>query len=85
MHVTYGRVEYEIGVTIPLRGRSATRNGEIREDQPVSIVVIARADAVGREADNTPAIIEHRTGKNSDRIDERDGAVRAVDSAASRR
>lgn len=79
--VTPGRVEYEIGVTVPLRGPVANSNGVVTDDRPVSVVVIARADAVGREADNTPAVIEHRTGKNSDRIDERETALYAVSAA----
>lgn len=79
--VVPSRVEYEIGVTVPLRGPVANSNGVVTADRPVSVVVIARADAVGREADNTPAVIEHRTGKNSDRIDERETALYAVSAA----
>ena len=79
--VKVARAEYEIGVTVPLRGPVANRDGAIMPNRPVSVVVIARADAVGREADNTPAVIEHRTGKNSDRIDERETALYAVSAA----
>jgi len=79
--VRVGRVEYEIGVTVPLRGAAATANGQVVSDRAVSVVVIARADAVGRESDNTPAVIEHRTGKTSDRIDERETALYAVSAA----
>jgi len=47
----------------------------------VAVTVIARTDAVGRELDGTPAVIEHRTGKASDRIDERETAMYALSTA----
>ncbi|MGH8874059.1 MAG: hypothetical protein ACRDVM_02230, partial [Acidimicrobiia bacterium] len=62
--VTVGRTEYELGSTlvvpgVVVDGRDRVGSGE------VAVVLIARADAVGREEDGTPAVIEHRTGPAS--------------------
>ncbi len=47
----------------------------------MAVTVIARTDAVGRELDDTPAVIEHRTGATSDRVDERETALYALSAA----
>lgn len=76
--VEYKLTEYQVGATFILEGRDADRDGNVRDGAPVAVTVIARTDAVGRELDGTPAVIEHRTGKTSDRIDERETALYAV-------
>jgi hypothetical protein len=79
--VSYSRTEYEIGATFILEGLDADRDGNVSQGAAVAVTVIARTDAVGREPDNTPAIIEHRTGRTSDRIDERETALYALSTA----
>jgi hypothetical protein len=79
--VRYGRTEYQVGATLVLEGLDSDRDGNVRDGAAVAVAVIARTDAVGREPDNTPAVIEHRTGKTSDRIDERETAMYALSTA----
>jgi len=76
--VEYKLAEYPVGATFILAGLDADRDGNVTDDAQVAVTVIARTDAVGREADGTPAVIEHRTGRTSDRIDERETALYAV-------
>lgn len=76
--VQYKLTEYPVGATFILAGLDADRDGNVTDGASVAITVIARTDAVGRERDGTPAVIEHRTGKTSDRIDERETALYAV-------
>jgi len=76
--VDYGLSEYQVGATFILEGLDADRDGNVKPGVAVAVTVIARTDAVGREPDNTPAVIEHRTGKSSDRIDDRETAMYAV-------
>lgn len=52
--VAVGRTEYPIGLSIPL------------PDLSTVVVVIGQVDAAGREADGTPAVVEHRTGRRVD-------------------
>lgn len=59
--VTYKQTEYALGATLVTVGRGLAK-GKVVEDQPVSVVLIGRADAVGRESDGTPAVVELRTG-----------------------
>jgi hypothetical protein len=73
--------EYQVGATFILEGLDSDRDGNVKPGASVAVTVIARTDAVGREPDNTPAVIEHRTGKTSDRIDERETAMYAVSTA----
>ena len=79
--VVYGRTEYPVGATFILEGLDADRDGNLIPGVAVAVTVIARTDAVGREPDDTPAVIEHRTGKTSDRIDERETAIYALSTA----
>jgi len=79
--VDYSLTEYQVGATFILDGLDADRDGNVKTDASVAVTVIARTDAVGREPDNTPAIIEHRTGKTSDRIDDRETAIYALSTA----
>ena len=81
VRVTYGRTEYQVGATFILEGLDADRDGNVRSGTSVAVTVIARTDAVGREPDNTPAVIEHRTGMTSDRIDDRETAMYAISTA----
>ncbi len=76
--VEYKLTEYQVGSTLVLEGLDADRNGDVRDGASVAVTVMARTDAVGRELDGTPTVIEHRTGKTSDRIDERETALYAV-------
>ena len=76
--VNYGLTEYQVGATFILEGLDADRDGNVKSGAAVAVTVIARTDAVGREPDNTPAVIEHRTGKSSDRIDDRETAMYAL-------
>jgi hypothetical protein len=76
--VHYGLAEYQVGATFVLEGLDADRDGNVTSGAAVAVAVIARTDAVGREPDNTPAVIEHRTGKSSDRIDDRETALYAL-------
>ena len=76
--VDYGRTEYQVGATFILEGLDTDGDGNVRQGAAVAVTVIARTDAVGREPDNTPAVIEHRTGTTSNRIDERETALYAV-------
>lgn len=76
--VDYALTEYQVGSTFILDGLDADRDGNVKTDASVAVTVVARTDAVGREPDNTPAVIEHRTGKTSDRIDDRETAVYAL-------
>lgn len=78
MPVTYGRTEYQVGATFILEGLDADSDGNVKPGAAVAVAVIARTDAVGREPDNTPVVIEHRTGKTSDRIDDRETALYAL-------
>ena len=79
--VDYGRTEYQVGATFILEGPDVDRDGNVKAGVPVAVVVIARTDAVGREPDRTPAVIEHRTGRTSDRIDDRETAIYALSTA----
>ncbi len=74
----YKLTEYPVGATFILPGLDADRDGNVSDGAAVAVTAIARTDAVGRELDDTPAVIEHRTGKTSDRIDERETALYAV-------
>ncbi|MCZ7534437.1 MAG: hypothetical protein M5U23_13755 [Acidimicrobiia bacterium] len=76
--VEYRRTEYQVGATFVLNGLDADPDGNVSDGAPVAVTVIARTDAVGRESDGTPAVIEHRTGRTSDRIDERETALYAI-------
>jgi hypothetical protein len=76
--VDYGLAEYQVGSTFVLEGLDADRDGNVKPGVAIAVTVVARTDAVGRESDNTPAVIEHRTGKSSDRIDDRETALYAV-------
>lgn len=37
-------------------------------DQPVAVIFAGLADAVGREAGGTPAVLEHRTGASANSL-----------------
>jgi hypothetical protein len=76
--VDYGLAEYQVGSTFVLEGLDADRDGNVKPGVAVAVTVVARTDAVGREQDNIPAVIEHRTGKSSDRIDDRETALYAL-------
>ncbi len=76
--VQYKLTEYPVGATFILAGLDADSDGNVTDGAAVAVTVIARTDAVGREPDGTPAVIEHRTGKTSNRIDERETALYAV-------
>ncbi len=76
--VRYKLTEYPVGATFILSGLDADRDGNVTDGAQVAVTAIARTDAVGREPDDTPAVIEHRTGKTSDRIDDRETALYAV-------
>jgi hypothetical protein len=52
--VAVARTEYPIGLSIPL------------PDLETVVVVIGQVDAAGREADGTPAVVEHRTGRRTE-------------------
>jgi hypothetical protein len=57
--------EYGLGVTSVGSGIYIdSRDGE-HPDSPIGVVFMGFTDAVGREADGTPAVIEHRTGASS--------------------
>jgi hypothetical protein len=56
------RTEYGIGATVVVPGLDVDSRDRVRRDAPVAVVFVAFADAVGREADGTPAVVEHRTG-----------------------
>lgn len=75
--VHYKLTEYPVGAKFILPGLDGARDGNVSDNAAVAVTVIARP-AVGRELDETPAVIEHRTGKTSDRIDERETALYAV-------
>lgn len=79
--VNYSFTEYQVGATFILDGLDTDRDGNVKTGASVAVTVIARTDAVGREPDNTPAVIEHRTGKTSDRIDDRETAIYALSTA----
>jgi hypothetical protein len=76
--VEYNFTEYQVGVTLTAPGIEVDSKGTLTPDKPIAVTIIARTDAVGRESDGTPAVVEHRTGKNSDRIDERETALYAL-------
>lgn len=76
--ITYSHTEYQVGVTLVAQGIETDSRGHVTPDKPIAVTVIARTDGVGREADGTPAVVEHRTGANSDRIDERETALYAL-------
>jgi len=59
--ITYRETEYAVGVTMETTGLAAYKR-EVVAGRPVAVVYIARADAVGRESDGTPAVVEIRTG-----------------------
>ncbi len=73
--------EYQVGATFIVEGVSIDSRDNLMEGVPVAVTVICRTDAVGREPDATPAVVEHRTGATSDRIDERETALYAVSTA----
>lgn len=52
--VAVSTTEYPIGLTIPV------------PEHETAVVVIGTVDAAGREADGTPAVIEHRTGRRTE-------------------
>ena len=58
----YRRAELHIGVTVSAEGRTQGGDNKV---EPVTVVMIARVDAAGREADGTPAIVEHKTSERS--------------------
>ena len=56
--MAYQRKELQLGVTYVVEGS----NPESADaDVQVVVVLIARVDATGREADGTPAVVEHKT------------------------
>ena len=57
---TTGRSNYQIGVTLTVPGPDVDGRGTLQESKPVAVVLMARADATGREPDGTPAVVEHR-------------------------
>lgn len=57
--VTYKQTEYEIGVTVP---GIDVDNRDLVVERDVAVIFMARADATGRERDETPVVVEHRTG-----------------------
>lgn len=59
--ISYKETEYAVGLTVETKGL-AVQGSEVATDRPVAVVYIARTDAVGRESDGTPAVVEVRTG-----------------------
>lgn len=76
--IIYRFTEYQVGATLTASGIETNRDGDLTPGRPIAVTIIARTDAVGREPDGTPAVVEHRTGTNSDRIDERETALYAL-------
>jgi hypothetical protein len=62
--VEYKRTEYEMGITLLVPGVDVDRFDKIT-DAEVAVMLIARVDGAGREADGTPVIVEHRTGQSA--------------------
>lgn len=60
--------EYQVGTTIVTRGLTV-RKGKVQEGQPVAVVFTSRADATGREAGGTPAVVELKTGPGASEVD----------------
>lgn len=60
--VTIRGTEYGIGVTAHAPGPFVDSKGREHDSRLVAVVMAGFADAVGREADGTPAVIEFRTG-----------------------
>ena len=59
--ISYRETEYAVGLTVETNGLGL-RGDKVVRDRPVAVVYIARTDAVGRESDGTPAVVEVRTG-----------------------
>ena len=62
--------EYQVGLTVVALGKTSDRWGKVLVDQPVAVVFLGRADATGREADGTPAVIEFRTGAGAGEVNQ---------------
>lgn len=58
------QVEYQMGVTFTVPGVTQNRYGDLLE-QPVAVVMMGTTDVNGWEVDGTPAVVEHRTGRQS--------------------
>ena len=67
--VTVRDTEYQVGTTIEVGGLKVDR-GMVRTNQPVAIVFMGRADATGREADETPAAVEFKTGPDATEVNQ---------------
>jgi hypothetical protein len=57
--------EYGIGITCHASGVYVDSKDREHQDRTVAVTMTGFADAVGREADGTPAVIEFRTGGGS--------------------
>jgi hypothetical protein len=79
--VAYGRTEYQIGMTEVVNGVDVDQYGKLVDPTDIAVTVIARTDAVGRESDNTPAVVEHRTGAGAGVVDELEAALYALSTA----
>jgi hypothetical protein len=79
--VAYGRTEYQIGMTEVVNGIDVDRYGKLIDPTDVAVTVIARTDVVGRESDQTPAVVEHRTGVGAGVVDELEAALYALSAA----
>jgi len=74
--------EYQVGATIEVPGLNLhRRSGEVRDNQPVAIVFMGRADATGREADGTPVVVEHRTGAGATDVNQLELDIYAIGAA----
>lgn len=62
--VTYGKTEYEMGITLLVPGIDVDRFDKVTETE-AAVVLLARVDGAGREADGTPIVVEHRTGESA--------------------
>lgn len=76
--ITVVETEYQVGATAMVRGKTSDSRGRVREGQPVAVVFMGRADATGREADGTPAVIEFRTGAGAAEINQLEVDIYAV-------
>ncbi len=66
--LTVRETEYGIGVTMTAPGVHIDSRDREHADQPVAVIFAGLADAVGREAGGTPAVLEHRTGASANSL-----------------
>jgi hypothetical protein len=60
--VQFRDTEYAVGATFTSHGPDSDSWGRQIQDATIGVVLLGLADGVGREADGTPAVVEHRTG-----------------------